>query len=233
MEGTTEPVGWISGARLAVFARVVRRAGPQVLEASIVPTVLFWVTLTTIGLGAAFVVACAWVYSAVAVRLVGRRPVPGLVGLAAVGISVRTGLAVWSGSSFVYFAQPVLTNLVTSALFAGSCWSARPMVARLAMDFYPLTPDQLGRPNVVRLLRRLTAWWAAVNLAIALATLGMLLWLPVTWYVLAKQVVSLSLMGLGVGVTIHVAVRCARREGLMFDPALVPAVVPVTEDRER
>ncbi|MGQ0431243.1 MAG: VC0807 family protein [Microthrixaceae bacterium] len=233
MEVTSEPVGWISGARLAVFGRVVRRAGPHVLEASIVPTVLFWLALTLIGLGAAFAVACAWVYGAVAIRLVQRRPVPGLVSLAAVGISVRTAVAVWSGSSFVYFAQPVLTNLVTSALFAGSCWSARPMVARLATDFYPLTPDHLGRPNVVRLLRRLTVWWAAVNLTIAMATMGLLLWLPVTWYVLAKQVMSLSLMGLGVAVTIHVAVRVARREGLMFDPALSPAVPPTTAEALR
>lgn len=233
MEVTSEPVGWISGARLAVFGRVVRQAGPHVLEASIVPTVLFWLALTLIGLGAAFVVACAWVYGAVAIRLVQRRPVPGLVSLAAVGISVRTAVAVWSGSSFVYFAQPVLTNVVTSALFAGSCWSARPMVARLATDFYPLTPDHLGRPNVVRLLRRLTVWWAAVNLTIAMATMGLLLWLPVTWYVLAKQVMSLSLMGVGVAVTIHVAVRVARREGLMFDPALSPAVPTTTGEAAR
>ena len=224
MEATTEPIGWISGARLAVFGRVVRQAGPHVLEASIVPTVLFWLALTVISLGAAFVVALAWVYGAVALRLICRRPVPGLVVLAAVGITIRTVLAVWSGSSLVYFAQPVLTNMVTAALFAGSCWSARPMVARLATDFYPLTPDQLDRPNVVRLLRRLTAWWAVVNLTIALTTLSLLLWLPVVWYVPAKQVTSLALMGVGVAVTIHVAVRAARREGLMFDPKFVPAV---------
>lgn len=225
MEATTEPIGWISGARLAVFGRVVRRAGPHVIEASIVPTVLFWLALTAISLGAAFVVALASVYGAVALRLVRRRPVPGLIVLAAVGITIRTVLAVWSGSSLVYFAQPVLTNMVTGALFAGSCWSARPMVARLATDFYPLTPDQLDRPNVVRLLRRLTVWWAVVNVTIALTTLSLLLWLPVVWYVPAKQVTSLALMGVGVAVTIHVAVQAARREGLMFDPKPVAAGV--------
>lgn len=227
MEAATGAIGGTSGARLAVFRQVVRRAGPNVLEASIAPSVLFWLALSMVGIGAAFVVGCAWVYGAVAVRLVRRRPVPGLVALAALGISVRTGLAVWSGSSFLYFAQPVLTNLLTSALFAGSCWSARPMVARLAMDFYPLAPDHLGRPNVARLLRRLTVWWAAVNLTIALTTLGLLLWLPVTWYLLAKQVASLSLMGLGVAVTIHVAVQAARREGLLFVPVVVPVPLEV------
>lgn len=223
----TVPIGGTSGARLAVFRQVVRRAGPNILEASIVPTVLFWLALTLVGLGAAFVVGCAWVYGAVAVRLVRRRPVPGLVALAAVGISVRTALAVWSGSSFLYFAQPVLTNLLTSALFAGSCWSARPMVARLALDFYPLAPDHLGRPNVVRLLRRLTVWWAAVNLVIAMATLGLLMWLPVSSYLLAKQVTSLGLMGVGVAVTIHVAVRTANREGLLVAPVPVPVTQTV------
>lgn len=224
MENGTGLVGCTSGARIAVFRQVVRRAGPSIIEASVVPTLLFWLALTLLGLGAAFVVGCAWVYGAVAVRLVRRQPVPGLVGLAAVGISVRTALAVWSGSSFLYFAQPVLTNLLTAALFAGSCWSARPMVARLALDFYPLTPDHLGRPNVIRLLRRLTVWWAAINLTIAMTTLGLLLWLPVSSYLLVKQVTSLSLMGLGVAVTIHVAVRLASREGLLVAPALVPVV---------
>ena len=221
MEASPEPIGWIAGGRLTVFRQVVRQAGPHVLEASIVPTVLFWLALTMVGLGAAFVVALAWVYGAVAVRLLSHRPVPGLVVLAAVGISVRTVLAVWSGSSFVYFAQPVLTNLVTSALFAGSCWSARPMVARLATDFYPLTPDHLGRPDVVRLLRRLTVWWAAVNLTIALATLGLLLWLPVSWYV-AGQADPLPRPD-GPRRRGHDPRRrpAARREGLMFDPARV------------
>ena len=221
---------WRSGPRSSVFATVVRRAGPRVVEASLVPSALFYGMLVGVGLGAAFVAACTWVYGTVALRVVRRRPVPGLVVLAAVGISVKTTLAVWSGSTFVYFAQPVLASAVTATLFLGSCWTVRPMVARMACDFWPLTADMLGRPRVVRLFRHLTLWWALVNFTIGAATFVLLVTLPVATFVVVRQGVSLALMTLGVAVTIHFAVGVAHREGftVVGDRTVAMPPVPAT-----
>ena len=60
------------------------------------------------GLGAAFAAALLWLYAAVVCRLVRRRPVPPLLVLGVIGITVSTAVAVASGSSFLYFAQPIL-----------------------------------------------------------------------------------------------------------------------------
>ena len=81
-------------------------------------------------------------------------------------------------------------------VFLVSVVVGRPMVERLALEFWPLTPEMLARPAVLRLLRGLTFLWAAVNLLIGVTTLALLLWLPLAVYVAAKQFASLGIMGL-------------------------------------
>jgi uncharacterized membrane protein len=202
---------------VAVFLAVVRQSGPHVVEASLIPTALFYCCLVLAGLGTAFVAALMWLYGSVLIRIVRQRPVPPLLVLGAIGITVRTTVAFLSGSSFIYFAQPVLNSMVMGVVFLVSIVVGRPLVERLALDFWPLTPDVLERPTVTRLLRRLTYLWAAVNLAIGAATLLLLLWLPMATYVALKPLVSLALMGTGIAITIDRSVRTARREGYVPD----------------
>lgn len=217
-QSTAEPhgVGRIhadTSSRGSVFLAVVRRSGPHVIEASLIPTALFYSSLVIMGLSAAYASALLWLYASVAVRLLRKRPIPPLLVLGVIGITVRTAIAMASGSSFFYFAQPILGSLVMGCVFLVSILLGRPMVERLALEFWPLTPEMLERPAVSRLLRGLTFWWAGVNIAIALTTLMLLLWLPMATYVAAKQVASLAIMGIGVAVTIDLALRTARREG--------------------
>jgi hypothetical protein len=207
-------------SKMAVFWAVVRRSGPHVIEASLIPTALFYCCLVFAGLGAAFAAALVWLYASVLSRIVRRRPVPPLLVLGAIGISVRTSVAVLSGSTFFYFAQPVLNSVVMGIVFLISIVIGRPMVERLALEFWPLTPELMARPVVSRLLRRLTYLWAAVNLAIGVTTFGLLLWVPTTTFVALKPVVSLGLTGLGTAITIDRSVRTARREGYVPDEPL-------------
>jgi len=205
---------------VSVFVGVVRRAGPHVIEASLIPTALFYFCLVLAGLGAAFAAALVWVYAAILCRMVSHRAVPPLLVLGAIGITVRTAVAMASGSSFLYFAQPIAGSVVMGCVFLVSMVVGRPMVERLALEFWPLTPEMLARPAVLRLLRRLTFLWAAVNLSVGAATFAMLTWLPLSTYVALKQPVSLAITGLGVAVTIQRAIRTAHREG--FVAAHVP-----------
>jgi hypothetical protein len=200
-------------SKAAVFLAVVRRAAPRLVEASLIPTALFYTCLVLAGVGAAYAVALFWLYAAVGVRLVRRHPVPPLLVLAAIGITVRTTVSVASGSTFVYFAQSVLGSLVAGCVFLGSIALGRPMVQSLALEFWPLTPEMLDHPNVRRLLRRLTYLWAGVNFAIGATTLTLLIVLPLPVYVATKQLVAWSIMGAGIAITIDRAVRTARREG--------------------
>jgi len=204
-------------SKLGVFGTVVRRAAPRLVEASLIPTALFYCCLVFVGLGAAYAAALCWLYAAVAARLLRGRPVPPMVVLAAIGITVRTMIAVASGSSFFYFAQPVLGSVVMGTVFLGSIFIGRPMVERLALEFWAITPEQMARPAVLRLLRGLTFLWAAVNILTAAATLTLLLWLPLATYVAVKPLVGWAIIGVGIAVTIDLAIRTARREGFVAE----------------
>lgn len=202
-------------SRVSVFVAVVRRSGPHLIEASLIPTALFYSGLVLAGLGAAYALALLWLYAAVAVRMARLRPVPPLLVLGVIGITVRTTVAIASGSSFFYFAQSILGSLVMGCVFLVSIVMGRPMIEKLALEFWPLTPEMLARPAVIRLLRGLTFLWAGVNLAIGATTLTLLLCVPLATYVAVKQLVSLAITGVGMAITIDLALRTARREGFV------------------
>jgi uncharacterized membrane protein len=211
--GSPAPLDDLS--KVGVFLGVARRAGPHLIEASLIPTALFYSSLVLLGLNAALIAAVVWLYLGVLSRLVRRKPVPPLVVLAAIGVTIKTAMAMGSGSTFLYFAQPVVGSLVMGCVFLVSVAVGRPLVERLALEFWPLTPEMLDRPAVCRLLRRLTYLWAMVNLAIGATTLTLLLALPLPTYVALKQLVSLAITALGIAITIDRAVRTARREGFL------------------
>jgi hypothetical protein len=204
-------------SKVSVFLAVVRRSGPHVIEASLIPTALFYCCLVLAGLGAAYAAAMLWLYAAVLCRLARHRAVPPVLVLGAIGITVRTTVSIASGSSFLYFAQPILASVVMGCVFLISVVVGRPMVERLALEFWPLTPEMLARPAVARLLRGLTFLWAGVNLAIGATTLTLLLCLPMAAYVAVKQLASLAITGVGIALTIDRSVRTARREGFAVE----------------
>ncbi len=143
-----EPLLPAAISKISVFGQIVRRAGPHLIEASLIPTALFYSCLVLAGLGAAYAVALIWLYAAVACRLLRHRPVPPLLVLGAIGITVRTAISLASGSTFYYFAQPIMTSVVMSLVFLISVAVGRPMVERLALEFWPLTPEMLAHPEV-------------------------------------------------------------------------------------
>ena len=213
-------------SQLSVFVAVVKRSAPRLVEASLIPTALFYCCLVVVGIGAAYAAALLWLYAAAGSRLVRRRPVPPLLVLGAIGITVKTAVSVASGSTFIYFAQPVLGSLVVGCVFLLSVALGRPMVQTLALEFWPLTPEMLVDPTVVRLLRRLTFLWAGVNFAVGAATLSLLVVLPLPLFVAIKQPVAWTITGIGIAVTIDRALATARRTGFVADGGLVPAASP-------
>ena len=202
-------------SKVAVFVQIVRRAGPHLIEASLIPTALFYSCLVLAGLGAAYAVAMIWLYAAVVCRLLRHRPVPPLLVLGVIGITVRTTISLASGSTFYYFAQPIMSSVVMCLVFLISVVVGRPMVERLALEFWPLTPEMMAHPAVTRLLRGLTFLWAGVNLITGVTTMTLLLTVSLPAYVALKQLVSWLITGTGIAITIDLAMRTARREGFM------------------
>ncbi len=198
------------------MARAVgRRLVPTLIEATLIPTVLFYSTLlATRSLGWALAVILGWSYTALLRRVFSGRSVPVLLLLASLGITVRTSVFLLSGNAFIYFAQPILGTVVTATVFGASCAFGRPLIGRFASDFCELPSDVRSRPAIELLFHRLTLLWAAVNLASAAVSVAVLLTMPVTVFVGVRTLATWTLTVTGALVTVSASVRVARSEGL-------------------
>ena len=208
------PVAGPELAKFAIFGAVVRRCGPHLIEATVVPAVLFYVCLVWFGLGAAYFAPLAWTYGALARRLLRHHAVPPILILGIIGITVRTIVAALSHSSFIYFLQPILGTVAMGCVFLISVVVGRPLIGSLANEFWPVPEDVASRPRVRRLFRNLTLMWAGINLATAAVTLGLLVTLPLGAFLALKQILGLSITVGAVFITISFSLRTARHEGL-------------------
>ena len=208
--------------KASIIATVARRSGPHLIEATVIPAVLFYACLMALGLGAAYVAALGWCYAALFRRVLGDRPVPPLLVLGAIGITLKTVVAVVSSSSFLYFFQPILGTVAMACVFLGSIVIGRPLIGRLAFEFWPITPEEAARVGVQRLFRNLTLLWAAANFASAALTMSLLLALPLGAFLPVKQVASFGLTAGTVFITVSLSLRTARREGLVAVPPRHP-----------
>ena len=202
-----------------VLLAVGRRSLPHLLEATLIPALLFYVVMMTIGTGAAMITVLAWTFGAVARRVVQRQRIPGVLLLATIGLTVRTVVGVLSGSAFMYFVQPVATTVVLSGVFLGSVLVGRPLIARLACDFCPMDETIGKSPAVAELFTGLTVLWAGVHLLNAATTFGLLVSLPLSTFVAIKTGASLAITFAAILFTISWAMRVARSKNLVFCPA--------------
>jgi hypothetical protein len=206
---------------------VVRRVSLSLLIACAIPAALFYACVVTAGVWTAIVVALGWSYGAIAWRGITGRRTSGLLILTAIVMTGRTVIAMVTDSTFLYFLQPVISDGVVATAFLLSLATARPMVARLAGDFYPMDHELSVRPRIRRLFWHLTVLWAALCLGKATMTLWLLTSQSLETFVLVKSVSVLALNTLAVIATIAVAAVVARKEGLM-GPELARVLVPTT-----
>lgn len=202
------------GTELPRLRAIARHAVPNLIECTVIPTAIFSVGLHVAGFIPASVAALGWSYLMLVRRYVKRRRIPGLLMLTTLGLSVRTAVAVASGSAFIYFLQPITATALVGLTFLVSSLTRNPLVDRLAKDFCPLDAETAARPGVRRLFRRLTVLWAGVNLVNASVTCWLLLTEPVSMFVAVKPVSALLITWTGVFATVGWALRVARLEGL-------------------
>lgn len=211
------------GARPPLSA-VVLHVARSLFVACAVPGALFYACLLAFGVWPAILAALAWSYAAIVWRALTRRRASGLLILIAIAMTGRTVISLVADSTFLYFLQPIISDGVIAAAFLLSLATARPLVARLAGDFYPMDHELAARPRVRRLFRRLTILWAVLGLAKASMTLWLLQSQSLETFVLAKSISMLAINVLAAFATIGLAALVARQEGLMGSTRLVPAV---------
>lgn len=192
----------------------VRHALPALIESTIGPAVVFYIVLLASGFRGAIIAALGWSYLALFRRVVRRQPIPGLLLLGIVLISLRTAISFVTGSSFVYFAQPTLGTLLVSILFLGSVLLRRPLAERLAHDFCPLDPDVMSRPFLRKFFLRISLLWCAVLAVNAGFVMWLLLESSLKAFVVERTVVSIVLTGGGIVLSTLWFLRVMRGAGI-------------------
>ena len=207
---------------------VLRHLGLNLLWANIIPAVLFYTSFRLGNVWTALIVALTWCYGVLAWRVVTGRRTSGLLWITALGLTVKTTVTLATGDTFLYFAQPAVNDAAVGFMFLVSLTSARPVVARLAGDFFPMSDEVASRPAVKRLCFRLTAFWAGVCMVKSAATVWLLEHTTLSTFVAVKSVLTPTIAGLAVAFTLTVAIRALRAEGLLHGHgiAATPAVAP-------
>jgi hypothetical protein len=206
---------------------LARHALPHVLEGTVVPLVLFLLTLRLVGVWGAVLIGLGWTYAAVARRLLTGRRVPGILLLGAVTLTARTVVAMVSGSVVVYFLQPTLGTALVAGAFLLSVPLGRPLAQRLARDFCPIPEDVLANTHVRQFFRQVTLLWAVTQLANASVTLWLLFSESLATFLIAKTLVSWGLTGTAIVVSTIWFRRSMTRHGILArrgEPAPPPAL---------
>jgi hypothetical protein len=194
---------------------VIKRVAWSLLIANFIPAALFGGALVLGGLPLALGTALAWCYGALFFRMATGRRTSALLYLSVLGLTAKTAVALVSGSTFVYFLQPALSNAVAAVVFLISLATARPVIAYLAADFYPMDADLAARPRIQQLFWRLTLVWAAILAVQAVVALWLLHSASMTSCATVRSLLGPTAAIGGTAVTIFLAGRVARIEGLL------------------
>jgi len=194
---------------------VVVRTAVSLLTAVVAPAVVVTTTLLLFNIETAVVAALAWMVGAMGWRWATRRPVSGVLLLALGIMTVKTAFTLATGNTFVYFVQPVFTDALVATVFLGSLWTSRPIVARLAPDFYPVDRALAARPQIRRLFQRLTLLWGLVIVVKGSLTLWLLLSQSTVDFVVIKSSSVLTLTLAAAAVTVGMSAIVGRQEGLL------------------
>jgi hypothetical protein len=194
---------------------IVVRVATSLATAVFAPALLLWATLVLFNVATAVIVALAWMLGAMSWRWATKRPVSGLLLLTLGIMTVRTAFTLATGNTFIYFVQPVFADFAVAVIFLGSLRSARPVIARLAPDFYPMDAAIAARPEIRALFRRLTLMWGLVILVKGCVTLWLLESLGTVNFVLIKGGAIITLTLTAAVVTVVWSVIVGRQEGLL------------------
>ena len=195
----------------------LQHACPIVFEAVVAPVALFYLALVVTNFRGALLVALAWSYFALIRRLRGGKRISTLLLLGTTLLTARIVVAFVTGSTIVYFAQPMATAVGASLMLIGSAAIGRPFTQRFAHDFCPIDPELLARPRVHRFFVRISLLWAVILLLNAGIVLWLLLSTSLRAFVLERAAVTLSLTALAIFLSVTRFVAAMRNDGITVE----------------
>jgi hypothetical protein len=186
------------------------RAARLFLETALVPTLLLFTLLHTVGLVAGLCAVLGWCVLTVSVRWISGRHLPGTLLLCAGMLCARACVALVLSSALVYLLQPVAGSIVMAALFLGSAALGRPITIRLARDFVALPAHLFHHHGVRRMFTQVALVWGIGRLLDAGMSIGFLHW-GLDAGLLSRGVFSGLLTATTIAVCAAWGWRCLRR----------------------
>jgi hypothetical protein len=168
------------------------------LETAVVPTLLLYAGLLTLGAFPGMIAVLAWCGFTVAVRMVTVRRVPGTLLLVLAMLAARTGISLALSSVYVFLLQPIAGSMLMAVLFIGSALLGRPITMRLAQDFVHLPERLVVDARVRRMFVQVSLLWGLSRLLDAGMSLGVLHF-GITAGVFSRGVFSGLLTALSIG----------------------------------
>jgi len=202
------------GVLMPTLRAMLGRIGLQVIEGTVIPTLIFWSLLHLSGLVSALLAALGWCYLAIARRWVQGKALPAVLVVAAVLFTTRTGVALAFHSTFVYLLTPTINAFVLAIAFAGSTLLRQPLTERFARDFVGLPAHITALVAVKRVLRQLSFVWALANLINGGVALQLLLADHYDGVMLARSVLTPVLTAMAVACCVVMGRRALHREGV-------------------
>ncbi|GII91466.1 VC0807 family protein [Sinosporangium siamense] len=195
--------------RLTVLAKT---AAPRILEAVVAPLAVFYAALTLLGETGAIMAAVTWVYGGIVYRWIRRQPVPATMFLAALAITARAVLGLWTGSGVGFFLPSELGTVVISFAFLASVRLRRPLVEKLTLDYIHLPAAVLRNERMRRFFARITLLWGFVLLANSAVSIWLLLEASLgSSYLLVRTGAVAVISGLAITFSIYAFRRVLRR----------------------
>ena len=156
-----------------------------------------------------------------------------MIGAAALGaglMTVRALVAFWTGSTFLFFLQPVAGTIATATMIAITAMAGRPLIERLFHDFVPMPPALSERLRAAKYFRHASMLWAVAYLINAFGTVWLLSNASLSGFLLLKTLLSPLLTGITVGASYLLFRRTMASQGVhvRWRPRLSagPAVAP-------
>ena len=167
-----------------------RHAVPHLVEGALIPVVVFYLALWAFGVWGALLAALSWSYLALARRAITGSKAGGVLMVTAVTLTVRFAMAVATGSTAVYFVQPVLAKAVLALALLWTLRSPRPLIRHIVNDFVPISDETAARWPMQLFFHQASLIVAGVLMAHAVVGLGLLVSQPIEVYVTSKTILN-------------------------------------------
>ena len=169
---------------------ILRQVFVRALFVSLLPMAVFYLTLSLFGLRSAALATAALYYAGLLSRVVRRKPVLAAALFTAGLLGLRTVVIFWTGSTFLYFIQPVIGTVAVATVFAATALAGRPVLDRLAHDFCPFSAEVSTQLRQGRFFSRLSAIWATAYAINAIGTVWLLTTASLNGFLVFKAVLG-------------------------------------------